>query len=299
MTSNAIEAGGHPATAATPRRPWGVRLTEAVAARGALCVGIDPHATLLDAWDLPLTASGVERFARTVVEALGDQVSVFKPQSAFFEVYGSAGVAALERTLADIAAAGGLSLLDVKRGDIGSTMAAYAEAYLADGSPLASDAITVSPYLGFGSLDPAVELATTTGRGIYVLALTSNPEGPQVQHARTSDGRLVGQLIVDAVAERNAAAAAAGRLGDVGIVAGATIGRTGVDFAQLNGSILVPGLGAQGGTAEGLAQVFGPAARFALGSLSREVLRVGPDHGAMRAVAEKCRGQLQAAIGVG
>ena len=120
-----------------------------------------------------------------MVEALGEMVPVFKPQSAFFEAYGSAGIAVLERTLADIEAAGALSLLDVKRGDIGSTMDAYAAAYLTDGSPLAADAITLSPYLGFGSLAGAIALADEAGRGVYVLALTSNPEGPQIQHART------------------------------------------------------------------------------------------------------------------
>ena len=154
---------------------YGVRLTKAVADRGPLCVGIDPHPGLLDAWGLPRTADGLERCARGMVAALGQQVAVFKPQSAFFEAYGSAGIAVLERTLSDIAAAGALSLLDVKRGDIGSTMDAYAVAYLSDGSPLAADAVTLSPYLGFGSLAGAIALAQGFGRGVYVLALTSNP----------------------------------------------------------------------------------------------------------------------------
>ena len=114
---------------------------------------------MLTSWDLPLNSTGLERCTRGMVEALGELVPVFKPQSAFFEAYGAAGVAVLERTLADIAAIGALSLLDVKRGDIGSTMAAYAAAYLSDGSSLAADAITVSPYLGFGSLDGAIALA--------------------------------------------------------------------------------------------------------------------------------------------
>jgi len=275
--------------------PYGVRLTKAVAERGPLCVGIDPHGSLLDAWDLPRTAAGLERCARGMVEALGGQVPVFKPQSAFFEAYGSAGIAVLERTLADIAAAGALSLLDVKRGDLSTSMAAYAAAYLADGSPLAADAITVSPYLGFGSLTGAIDVALEHGRGIYVLALTSNPEGPQFQHARIRDGRMVGEVVVEEAARHNAD----GEVGSVGVVVGATIGRTGVDFSALNGSILAPGIGAQGATAADLDEVFGPAISLVLPSASREVMSAGPDPAALRATAGRIRGEMEAVLGVG
>ena len=274
---------------------YGVRLTSAVAERGPLCVGIDPHPNLLDAWDLPRTAAGLERMARGMVESLGPQVAVFKPQSAFFEMYGSAGIAVLERTLTDIAAAGALSLLDVKRGDMSTSMAAYATAYLADGSPLAADAITVSPYLGFGSLTGTIDLALQHGRGVYVLALTSNPEGPQFQHARVDDGRLVGQVVVEEAARYNPA----GALGSVGVVVGATIGRTGVDFSALSGSILAPGIGAQGARAGDLAEVFGPATSLVLPSVSREVMAAGPDPAALRATAVRTRGEMEAVLGVG
>ena len=277
------------------REPYGVRLAAAVAERGPLCVGVDPHPGVLKAWGLDTTVQGLERCARGMVEALGDQVAVLKPQSAFFEAYGSAGVAVLERVLADCAAAGALSLLDVKRGDIGSTMDAYAAAYLGEGSPLAADAVTLSPYLGFGSLDGAVELARQNGRGVYVLALTSNPEGPQVQHAVTQGedvgGATVGQTVVDEAARRNAGAEP---LGDVGVVVGATIGRTGTRFEHLNGSVLAPGLGAQGGTVADLAEVFGAALPLVLPTTSRDVMRAGPDperlRGAARAVVESVAG---------
>lgn len=277
------------------RAAYGVRLARLTAERGPLCVGIDPHPGLLDAWGLPRTAAGLERCARGMVAALGGQVAVFKPQSAFFEAYGSAGIAVLERTLADIAAAGALSLLDVKRGDIGSTMDAYATAYLSDGSPLAADAITLSPYLGFGSLAGAITLAQETGRGVYVLALTSNPEGPQVQHATTADGRRVGQVVVEEAGRHNPP----GTPGSVGVVVGATIGRTGIDFSGLNGSILAPGLGAQGGTAEDLVRVFGPALPLVLPTTSREVMGAGPDPAALRAAAARVGGAMEAALGVG
>jgi orotidine-5'-phosphate decarboxylase len=263
------------------REPYGVRLASVVAERGPLCVGVDPHPGLLRAWGLEADVAGLERCARGLVEALGGTVAVLKPQSAFFEAYGSRGVGVLERTLADIAAAGALSLLDVKRGDIGSTMDAYAAAYLTDGSALAADAITLSPYLGFGSLDGAVRVAQDHGRGVYVLALTSNPEGPQVQQATAADGVRVGQLVVDEAARRNAGS----RPGDVGVVVGATIGRTGTRFDHLNGSILAPGLGAQGGTAADLAEVFGAALPLVLPTTSREVMGAGPDPDRLRSAA--------------
>jgi orotidine-5'-phosphate decarboxylase len=274
---------------------YGRRLSAAIAERGRLCVGIDPHPGILRNWGLGLDASGLERCARGLVEALGDVVPVFKPQSAFFEAYGSAGVAVLERTLADIGAAGALSLLDVKRGDIGSTMDAYAAAYLTDGSLLAADAVTLSPYLGFGSLDGAIATATAQGRGVYVLALTSNPEGRTVQHSIAGDGRPVGQLIVDEAAARNHGE----ELGPVGIVVGATIGATGIDFSRLNGPILAPGIGAQGATATDLRTVFGAALPLVLPSTSREILTAGPDRTRLRTAATRALAEMEAALGLG
>lgn len=253
------------------------RLAAIVDDRGALCVGIDPHPTLLDSWGLPRTAAGLERCARTVVEAVGSHVAVFKPQSAFFEQYGSAGIAVLERVIADIADSGALCLLDVKRGDIGSTMAAYADAYLSDGSPLSVDAITVSPYLGFGSLMPAFERAIANKRGVYVLARTSNPEGAAIQLALANEGSVC-QEIIDAATELNQQA----RTRAVGLVIGGTHRRLGCDVTEFNGSILVPGIGVQGGSMEGLPQLFGDAVEQVLPVVGRGILSVGPDHAALR-----------------
>ena len=248
--------------------------------RGALCVGIDPHPGLLKAWGLDVSAAGAERLARGVVEAVGDRVAVFKPQSAFFELHGSAGVAVLERLLADIAQVGALSLLDVKRGDIGSTMDAYAEAYLADGSPLAADAITVSPYLGFGSLQPAFDRADRYGRGVYVLARTSNPEGGQVQLALCGDHEgSVAQEIIDAARAANEAS----RQNSIGLVVGGTHADLGCDLVEFNGSILVPGIGFQGGRIEDLPALFGEAVGLVLPAVSRDVIGAGPDPKALQA----------------
>ncbi|MEZ0449978.1 orotidine-5'-phosphate decarboxylase, partial [Cellulomonas sp. ICMP 17802] len=262
-----------------------------------LCVGIDPHASLLDAWGLPDDASGLRRFALTVLEAVAGQVAAVKPQAAFFERHGSAGVAVLEEVVAAGRDTGTLVIVDAKRGDIGSTMGAYAEAFLRDGSPLAGDALTVSPYLGFGSLDPAVDLALSSGRGLFVLCLTSNKEGPEVQHARTDDGVTVAALVAARAAALNAHA---DPMGSIGLVVGATIGdaaaRTGVDLAAVNGPLLAPGVGAQGAGPRELAQVFGSARRQVLASSSRGVLAAGPSVSALRAAARKASDEAAAAL---
>ena len=202
---------------------------------------------------------------------------------AFFEAYGAAGYAVLERTIAELRARGVLVLADAKRGDIGTTMAAYAAAWAADG-PLGCDAVTASPYLGFGSLQPLLDTAAAHGRGVFVLAATSNPEGASVQQATGADGRTVAQSIVDAAAAVNAG----GEPGSVGVVVGATLTEV-PDVSALGGPVLVPGVGAQGGRPETLAGLGGALPGQLLPAVSREVLRAGPDVAAVRAAAERMR----------
>jgi len=268
--------------------PFGVRLRAAMDDLGPLCAGLDPHRALVESWGLDYSVAGLERFAMTCVEAFGGHVAVVKPQSAFFEVFGSPGIRVLEQAMARLRAAGTLVLLDAKRGDIGSTMLAYAEAYLGKDSPVAADAVTVSPFLGYGSLRPALDLAESTGRGVFVLALTSNPEGPQVQHA-VLDGRSVAASILDGAAADNAAAVARGELGSVGVVIGATVGTAvqdlGLDLVAAGTPVLAPGFGAQGGSADSIRAVFGAALPHVLASSSREVLSAGPDVARLRAAA--------------
>jgi orotidine-5'-phosphate decarboxylase len=258
---------------------FGVRLDAALTARGSLCVGIDPHPALLAAWGLGDDVDGLRRYGDICVDAFAATAAVIKPQSAFFEAYGSRGIAVLERVIAGCREAGALVLLDVKRGDIGTTMVAYARAYLDPSSPLAVDAVTLSPYLGVGSLQPAFDAAEQHGAGAFVLALTSNSEGPQVQHARGDDGRAVAQVVLDELAGRNAGAEP---FGSLGVVVGATIGSVDIDLTKLNGPFLVPGIGAQGGTADDVRRIFGDALPHAVPSVSREVLRHGPDVAALR-----------------
>jgi orotidine-5'-phosphate decarboxylase len=272
---------------------FGGRLRAVVVARGPLCAGIDPHPSLLREWGLGDDVGGLERFALSAVEALAPEVALLKPQSAFFERYGAPGVAVLERVLVAARDAGALVLLDVKRGDIGSTMAGYAAAYLSDGAPLAADAITVSPYLGVGALDPAFELASRTGRGVFVVALSSNPEGADVQAALTSTGSTVAQSVVDAVAARNA-----GRhpVGDVGVVVGATTLAGALRLETLNGPILAPGIGAQGAGLADMPRVFGAAARYVVAATSRDLLRHGPRPASLRHAARRTADEAAALL---
>ncbi len=274
-------------------QPFGARLRAAMDERGPLCVGIDPHAALLRAWGLGDDVAGLESFTRTVVEALAGEVAVLKPQSAFFERFGSRGIAVLERAVAEARAAGALVVMDAKRGDIGSTMAGYAAAYVDKDSPLASDAVTVSPYLGYGSLRPVLDLAAEHGAGVFVLALTSNPEGKEVQRATAADGTSVASVMLRHIAAENANVPV---LGSVGAVVGATLGEVGVDL-DVHGPLLAPGIGAQGATPGDIPAVFGSAARNVVPSVSREILRHGPSREALRESARRYAEECRAAIG--
>ncbi|NUL45000.1 orotidine-5'-phosphate decarboxylase [Cellulosimicrobium funkei] len=299
------------------RTPWGTRLAAAMDAAGPLCLGIDPHPQLLNDWGLPDTPVGLERFSMTALEAAAGEggssaVAAIKPQVALYERHGSAGFAVLERLLREARAEEVLTIADAKRGDIGSTMTGYAEAWLSDDSPLVADAVTLSPYLGYGSLAPALELAEATGRGVFVLALTSNPEGSSVQHVGGAEGS-VARSITTSAARDNKRALAAGQvsgmngtagvdegsragagggpairpaLGPVGLVVGATVAgeaeRLGLDLAGVRGALLAPGFGAQGASGAGMRSGFGAAWPSVLATSSRAILRRGPSVGGLR-----------------
>lgn len=271
---------------------FGARLRVAMDRHGPLCAGIDPHAPLLAAWGLGDDLDGLRRFTEAAVEAFAGSVAAVKPQSAFFERFGAAGVGVLEEAIRELRARDTLVVLDVKRGDIGSTAQAYADAYLDKGAPMAVDAITASPFLGVGSLDPMFETAVANDAGVFVLALTSNPEGPQVQHARAASGRTVAGEVLAALAVRNAGATP---LGSMGAVVGATIGDSQEDLA-INGPLLVPGIGAQGGTSDDVRRIFGASIRNVLPSSSREILGAGPDVAALSAAARKASEEFGALV---
>ena len=270
---------------------FGAQLAAAMDKFGPLSVGIDPSPQMLAHWGLPDTAEGLLTFGQAVVEASERSVAAGKIQIAFFERHGSRGIAALEQVLAFARHHSLITIMDAKRGDIDSTMAGYADAYLRPGSPLEVDAMTLSPYLGFDSLAPALDLAAEYGKGAFVLALTSNPEGASVQHSRNEEGVAVAAMIALAAAERNRGASP---MGSVGLVVGATVGDAirslPVPLSDLNGPILAPGVGAQGAGPDQLAQVFKGVTRNVLSHQSRAVLMAGP-------FVEKMRGAIQAAAG--
>jgi orotidine-5'-phosphate decarboxylase len=279
--------------------PFGTRLHAAMAAHGPVCAGVDPHASLLEAWGLPDDVDGLRRFTEACVAAWAGHVSVVKPQSAFFERHGSRGIAVLEDAIRAFRDAGTLVLLDVKRGDIGSTAQAYAEAYLDPASPLAVDAITASPYLGVGSLAPMFDVAAAHGAGVFVLALTSNPEGAEVQRARTTvgatEGASVAETVLGALADLNRGSTP---LGSYGAVVGATLEPHPALTAALDmgGPLLTPGVGAQGGTMESVRALVGDLGPRVLPAISRELLAAGPDPEALRSAAARANDEAATAL---
>ena len=258
---------------------FGERTRAALAQYGPLCVGIDPHAALLDAWGLGQSADGVREFGLRVVEAATGRVGVVKPQVSFFERFGSAGFAALEDVLAAARAAGLLVIADAKRGDIGTTMDAYAAAWFTPGSPLEADALTVNPYLGVGALDTTFELAARHGKGTFVLVATSNPDAAPIQRAADAEGRTVSAAVIAEVSSRNAAITPAGEWGSNGFVIGSTVDWTeaGLDAFTPSAPILGPGFGAQGAGPGDLRIRYGAQAALVLASESRSILSAGPD----------------------
>lgn len=269
---------------------FGARLAAAFDRWGQLCLGIDPHPFLLDQWGLADDATGLRELGLRAVEAAHGRIGIVKPQVAFFERHGSAGYAALEAVLAAGREAGLLVIADVKRGDVGSTVEAYGQAWLTPGSPLEADAMTVSAYQGVGSLSAPLELALAADKGLLVLAATSNPESRRPQKAVISggeqDGRTVAAGIVDEVIHLNAAGPAATvgeRFGSVGVVIGATVDaadhgiRLDAMAAPPATPILAPGFGHQGAAFSELRRRYGPASGSAIATSSRGVLGAGPD----------------------
>jgi orotidine-5'-phosphate decarboxylase len=248
------------------------RIATAVAATGPLCAGIDPSSALLGQWGLPDSADGLRTFGLRCVEAFAGTVPVVKPQVAFFERHGSAGMAALESVLEEARHRGLLVIADAKRGDIGTTMEAYASAWLDPDSPLCADAVTVHAYLGIGALQPAFALAAQSGRGVLVVVRSSNPEGRTLQEAVVGppDGSQDRPSVEDDLL--------------------ASI----VDLAGLGGVILAPGFGAQGGTTDTVAALFaGCPPGTVVPSSSRSLLDAGPDRQSLQKAARSARDELK------
>ncbi len=264
---------------------FGARLRTALDAYGPLCVGIDPHVSLVEEWGLEASPAGIREFGLRVVEAASGRVGVVKPQVAFFERFGAAGYIALEDVLRAARDAGLVVIADAKRGDIGSTMDGYAAAWLSAGSPLEADAVTLNPFLGADSLRDTLVSAVAAGKGVFVLAATSNPEAHVLQGARVGDG--TGETVAARVAREAAGAGGASgdSLGSIGVVVGATADRRAVDLTDATLEqlpILAPGFGAQGAEPSDLRRLFGRLSGNVVASESRSILSAGPDRLAAR-----------------
>jgi len=268
---------------------FGQRLQERIRAMGPLCVGIDPSSALVGAWGRPDTVEGLEFMSLAVLEASITAAAAIKPQVAYFERFGSAGYRVLERLIGDAHDADVLVIADAKRGDIGATNDAYARAWLDEASPLCSDAVTVSPYTGVGALTPFFERATR-GRGVFVLAATSNDEGRDVQRARTDADEAVEDLVLRSVAQINRRDEG---LGSLGVVLGATRDRPRFDLTMLQGPYLVPGVGAQGATPEQVGRLFDRCPEgTVLVNVARAILEAGPERSALRDAVNRWRDNL-------
>ncbi len=269
--------------------PFGDRLQAVFAARGRLCVGIDPHSSLLAEWGQPDSAEGAREFGLRVIEAAADRVGIVKPQVAFFERHGAAGYAALERLISEARAAGLIVIADAKRGDIGSSVAAYGDAWLRPGSSLEADAMTISAYQGLGSIEQVMVAAEAVGKGLFVLAATSNPEAAAIQRAvlqqSSRAGATVAQAILLGVTGWNQGRADAGEraLGSIGVVLGATteLALAGIDVEseppRPGLPVLAPGFGHQGAEPRELRARFGSYTGGVIASESRSILAAGPD----------------------
>ncbi|MFM1992712.1 MAG: hypothetical protein RL600_540 [Actinomycetota bacterium] len=261
---------------------FGSKLANSFAKYGQLCVGIDPHSALLSQWGLEDDVKGLEKFANAVLDSVVSRVGIIKPQVSFFERHGSKGFGVLERLAARAAETDLLVIMDAKRGDIGTTMDAYFDAWLGKNAPFICDALTVSPYLGFGSLKDTLSGSVERGKGVFVLAATSNPEGASVQRA-TIGGTTLANSIWESLAEINAVTASGNaRFGSFGAVLGATLNLQSFGLGQVMAGqpnaatpILAPGFGAQGAELSASKQLFGEAASQVIHSVSRSVLQAG------------------------
>lgn len=267
--------------------PFGARLRATLDTSGPLCVGIDPHGRLLADTELGDTVRGLEYFGDAILDAAAGRVGIVKPQAAFYERFGSRGLAVLESLTLRAREFGLLVIADVKRGDISSTLQGYADAWLREDSPFYCDAVTLASYLGIDSLGPAIETAVSAGRGVFALAATSNPEAFAVQDAVTHAGLSVAESVVEGTTRWNARVEAE-RLGglpalcSLGVVVGATLGTSRIESTLRAGGgaaftvpVLAPGFGSQGARLDRLRELFGPYSSNVVASVSRAVVADG------------------------
>lgn len=268
---------------------------------GPLCVGIDPHAELLEEAGLPDSTDGLRNFSMQLLDQLEGVVGIIKPQVAFYERFGSVGFAVLEEVCSEASRRGFLVIADAKRGDIGSTMSAYAEAWLGKSSPFVVDALTVSPYLGTGALSSAIALASERGKGLFVLCATSNAEGKELQQSINGGTTVAATVAAELASLNKISAQGKTRFGTAGLVVGATVNLKDYGIEQLNNTeelkslILAPGFGAQGASLAAAKTIFGSNAGNVIYTVSRSALRNGLDQARQTITADK--NELALALG--
>lgn len=258
---------------------FGDRLHTAFEQYGHLCVGIDPHPFLLNEWEFDDTSTSLREFSLRVIDACVGYVGIIKPQVAFYERHGAAGMEALEYVIRRAREAGLIVISDCKRGDIGSTMEAYAQAWLTPGWNLESDAITVSPYLGSGALAQTVDYALSNNKGVFILAATSNPEAAVLQTSVVTQGSHQGKTVAAAILSDVATwSTEANPKNSVGAVLGATLDLPSLGIQPDNYPalpVLAPGFGFQGARVEDAGRLFGSLATNLIVSETRSVLSAG------------------------
>src|SRR5881275_1313348 len=272
--------------------------TEVERKRSQLVVGLDPRPDLL-----PVELRGdVARFCCGIVDAVAPHAVAVKPQLAFFEALGAAGIAAFDQVCQYAKRAGLLVIADGKRGDIGSTARAYSEAYI-EGDPPRADALTVNPWLGRDSVEPFLGAVRRGGVGIFVIVRTSNVSG-DLQDAVLKDGRPMWHHVAELVDEWGADTAGETGLSSVGAVVGATHPRAVAEARRLmpRTIMLLPGVGAQGASVADLARAFQSGPASALVAASRSVIYASRESGtdfrqAAGAEAARLRADVWAASG--
>ena len=283
------------------RSDFGLRLKNAMAKYGPLCVGIDPHRKMLLNWGYKMDAQGAELFSMRMLQAMNGRAAAVRFQSSMFERYGSKGFAALERVLYAARQMDVITIVDCGHGGLSTTISALADAYFKPDAPLLTDAITLLPYYGARSMGGLINEALNNGRGVFIASLTSNREGASLQTAIRQTGSYRGTTVAHGIAQtaqifnNNTKG-----MGSVGLIVGATIGDWmnggGIDLTSFTGPILSPGYGWQGAEANDLKTVFAGTHGNVLVTVSRSIASHGPDIGALSTATERIAWDIRQAL---
>ena len=283
------------------RSDFGLRLKNAMAKYGPLCVGIDSHRKMLLNWGYKMDAQGAELFSMRMLQAMNGRAAAVKFQSSMFERYGSKGFAALERVLYAARQMDVITIVDCGHGGLSTTISALADAYFKPDAPLLTDAITLLPYYGARSMGGLINEALNNGKGVFIASLTSNREGASLQTAIRQTGSYRGTTVAHGIAQtaqifnNNTKG-----MGSVGLIVGATIGDWmnggGIDLTSFTGPILSPGYGWQGAEANDLKTVFAGTHGNVLVTVSRSIASHGPDIGALSTATERIAWDIRQAL---